>query len=157
MDSSSSAESSAKAEVVETRLSGYDLLLHPGLNKGTAFTEEERDAFALHGLLPPHVDTLDEQLERRMKAFDSQTSSFERYTFMRDLQDLNEMLFYALITPERREVSADCVIRRRWAKAVNALVKRGVRPRGLFLSYPNKIESTRCLPTRGMTRRDAAW
>ena len=98
MDSSSAAESSAKVEVVETRLSGYDLLLHPGLNKGTAFTEEERDSFVLHGLLPPHVGTLEDQLERRMKAFENQTDSFERYNFMRDLQDSNETLFYALVT-----------------------------------------------------------
>jgi malate dehydrogenase (oxaloacetate-decarboxylating) len=98
MDSSSSAESSAKSEVVETRLSGYDLLLHPGLNKGTAFTEEERDSFALHGLLPPHLGTLEDQLERRMRAFENQTDSFERYNFMRDLQDSNETLFYALVT-----------------------------------------------------------
>ena len=41
--------------VIETSLSGYDLINQPMLNKGTAFTDEERDIFGLHGLLPPHV------------------------------------------------------------------------------------------------------
>jgi malate dehydrogenase (oxaloacetate-decarboxylating) len=44
--------------VIQTKLFGFTLLNHPRFNKGTAFTEEERDAFDLHGLLPPHVGTL---------------------------------------------------------------------------------------------------
>ena len=48
--------------VIRTKLYGFTLLNHPRFNKGTAFTEEERDAFDLHGLLPPHVGTLEEQL-----------------------------------------------------------------------------------------------
>ena len=54
---------------VETALSGYELLNDPLLNKGTAFTEAERDEFELHGLLPPYVTTLDLQVERRLDAF----------------------------------------------------------------------------------------
>jgi hypothetical protein len=84
--------------VVKTGFSGYDLLNKPGLNKGTAFTEHERDTFGLHGLLPSHKGTLEDQLERRLKAFENQTTNFGRYSFMRDLQDSNETLFYALIT-----------------------------------------------------------
>src|ERR1700744_5190276 len=90
----------SNSTVVRTHLSGYDLLLHPELNKGTAFTEEERDAFALHGLLPPHDGTLEDQRARRMKAFDNQTTGCGRYSFMRDLQDTNETLFYSLITSD---------------------------------------------------------
>ncbi len=44
---------------IETELSGFDLLNQPMLNKGTAFDESERDRFALHGLLPPHIGSLD--------------------------------------------------------------------------------------------------
>src|SRR5579863_484971 len=75
--------SSSPIEVIRTQLSGYDLLLHPALNKGTAFTEEERSAFALHGLLPPHIGTLEDQRERRKNAFDNQPTSFAKYTLMR--------------------------------------------------------------------------
>jgi malate dehydrogenase (oxaloacetate-decarboxylating) len=137
MDSSSVVENSAKAEVVETRLSGYDLLLHPGLNKGTAFTEEERDSFALHGLLPPHVGTLEDQLERRIKAFDNQTDSFERYNFMRDLQDSNETLFYALVTGNV-EKFLPVVYTPAVGEGCQRFSETWLKPRGLFISYPNK-------------------
>ena len=53
---------------IEVDLEGAALLTNPLLNKGTAFTEDERTVFALHGLLPPHVGTLDEQLWRRLQA-----------------------------------------------------------------------------------------
>jgi len=48
---------------------GLDLLNRQGLNKGTAFTEEERTEFGLHGLLPPHLETLDEQVVRAYEAY----------------------------------------------------------------------------------------
>jgi malate dehydrogenase (oxaloacetate-decarboxylating) len=137
MDSSHAAGSSAKTEVVETRLSGYDLLLHPGLNKGTAFTEAERDTFALHGLLPPHVGTLEDQLERRMKAFDGETNSFDRYNFMRNLQDSNETLFYALITGNV-EKFLPIVYTPTVGEGCQRFSETWLKPRGLFISYPNK-------------------
>ena len=52
---------------VDVSVTGYALLADPLLNKGTAFDEDEREAFGLHGLLPPHVGTLDEQVERRLR------------------------------------------------------------------------------------------
>ena len=51
-----------------TPLTGWELLADPLLNKGTAFTEAERDALGLHGLLPPHIGTLEEQVSRRLTA-----------------------------------------------------------------------------------------
>ena len=137
MNSPSAVEDVTKAAVVETSLSGYDLLLHPELNKGTAFTEEERDAFALHGLLPPHVGTLEDQLERRMKAFDNLTSSFERYNFMRNLQDSNETLFYALIT-RNVEKFLPIVYTPAVGEGCQRFSETWIKPRGLFISYPNK-------------------
>jgi len=122
---------------MRTGLSGYDLLNNPSLNKSTAFTEEERNKFALYGLLPPHVDTLDEQLARRKKAFGDQVTNFEKYSFMRDLQDTNETLFYAFIGHNIEELLP---------VVYTAIVGEGCqrfseiwrKPWGLFLSYPNK-------------------
>ncbi len=60
--------SEAASAFVTTALSGYELLADPQLNKGTAFSETERETFDLHGLLPPNVATLDEQVSRRLQA-----------------------------------------------------------------------------------------
>jgi hypothetical protein len=60
-------------------VAGFELINHALLNKGTAFTEEERDAFHLHGLLPPQVGTLDVQVDRRMKALHGFATNFQKY------------------------------------------------------------------------------
>src|ERR1700693_4463364 len=67
----------AGGSFIETRLYGYELLNDPLLNKGTAFTEQERDAFELHGLLPPNIATLDEQVSRRLQALRRLPTDFE--------------------------------------------------------------------------------
>ncbi len=66
--------------------SGFDLINTPRLNKGTAFTSQERDIFALHGLLPSDVGTLEEQLERRMQALDNEATPFTKYALLRDVR-----------------------------------------------------------------------
>src|SRR5246127_1950162 len=88
---------------VETDRYGYDLINAPMLNKGTAFTEDERTGFRLHGLLPPHVGTLDEQVARRLRFMRGFATDFERYAFLRELQDSNETLFYALMVRNLEE------------------------------------------------------
>ena len=123
--------------VVRTRLSGYELLLHPGLNKGTAFTEEERDAFALHGLLPPHIGTLEDQCERRKRILDGHPLAFDKYILMRDLQDNDETLFYALIARHTEEL-LPIVYTPSVGEGCQRFSEIWRKPRGLFLSYPNK-------------------
>jgi malate dehydrogenase (oxaloacetate-decarboxylating) len=137
MSTATTLQKSANTDVVETRLSGYDLLNNPRFNKGTAFTEEERDVFALHGLLPPHVGTLDDQLERRLKDFANQTTTFGRYSFMRDLQDTNEVLFYALIT-QNVETFLPVVYTPAVGEGCQRFSEIWRKPRGLFISYPDK-------------------
>ena len=78
-------------------IKGVDWLHNPVFNKGTAFTEAERDALGLRGLLPPHVQTMDEQVERVMNNFRSKSSDLERYIQMVGLQDRNETLFYRVL------------------------------------------------------------
>ena len=123
--------------VIRTKLYGFTLLNHPRLNKGTAFTEEERDAFDLHGLLPPHVGTLEEQVWRRKRVFDALQAPFDKYSFMRDLQDINETLFYALVTTYIREMMP-IVYTPTVGEGCQRFSEVWRKPRGLFLSYPNR-------------------
>jgi malate dehydrogenase (oxaloacetate-decarboxylating) len=131
------SEPSPHNNVIRTRLSGYDLLNNPRLNKGSAFTEMERDDFALHGLLPPHEGTLEEQVERRKKALDYQPTSFHKYSFMRDLQDTNETLFYSLIAHNIEEL-LPIVYTPTVGEGCQRFSEIWRKPRGLFISYPNK-------------------
>ncbi|MBV9461825.1 MAG: NAD-dependent malic enzyme [Bradyrhizobium sp.] len=127
----------ATSAFVTTALSGYELLADPQLNKGTAFSESERETFDLHGLLPPNVATLDEQVSRRLQALRGYETDIERYAVLRELQDTNETLFYALLVTNLEEllpivytptVGAGC-------QQFSRLFRK---PRGLFLSIPHK-------------------
>ncbi|WP_215782220.1 NAD-dependent malic enzyme [Paludibacterium sp. B53371] len=122
---------------VKTRLTEQDVLADPLLNKGTAFTEAERDELGLHGLLPPNVMTLEEQVARRMEALRALPTDFDRYVMLRELQDSNETLYYAVITQHIEEMLP--VI---YTPTVGAGCQRFShiyrKPRGLFLSYPHK-------------------
>jgi malate dehydrogenase (oxaloacetate-decarboxylating) len=124
-------------DTIEVDLTGSDLLSQPLLNKGTAFTESERDAFHLHGLLPPHVGTLEEQVVRRLKALRAQESDFERYALLRDLQDINETLFYALIVRHIEEM-LPLVYTPTVGEGCQRFSEIWRKPRGVFLSYPNR-------------------
>lgn len=113
------------------------LLSDPLTNKGTAFTAEERDAFGLHGLLPPHVGTLDSQIERRRKALEEKESDFQRYAFLRELQDSNEVLFHALVQSDLPRM-LPLVYTPTVGEGCERFSEIWRRPRGLFLSYPNR-------------------
>jgi malate dehydrogenase (oxaloacetate-decarboxylating)(NADP+) len=76
---------------------GAALLHDPLLNKGTAFSQAERIAYRLQGLLPPHVHTMEEQLERGLDNFRAKQTDLERYIYLCSLQDRNETLFYRLL------------------------------------------------------------
>src|SRR5271154_407698 len=124
-------------KALEVSLSGFELINSPRLNKGTAFTDHERDVFDLHGLLPPHVGTIDEQLDRRMQALDAQSTGFNKYAFLRDLQDTNETLFYALLV-RNVEKMLPLVYTPTVGEGCKRFSEIWRKPRGLFLSYPNK-------------------
>jgi malate dehydrogenase (oxaloacetate-decarboxylating) len=132
---------------VTTDLTGFDLFNQPLLNKGTAFTCDERDAFRLHGLLPPHVGTLDEQVSRRLEALRDLATDFQRYAFLRDLQDLNETLFYALLVRNIEELMP-LVYTPTVGEGCQRFSEIWRKPRGVFLSYPNRglIRDILCEP-----------
>ncbi|MDJ0275874.1 NAD-dependent malic enzyme [Sphingomonas sp. 2R-10] len=113
------------------------LLADPLTNKGTAFTEAERDTLGLHGLLPPHVGTLDSQIERRQRALAGMPDDFHRYAFLRELQDSNEILFHAMV---QRDLPAmlPLVYTPTVGEGCERFSEIWRRPRGLFLSWPNR-------------------
>src|ERR1700760_3317888 len=84
---------------------GMDLLNRQGLNKDTAFTEEERSKFGLRGLLPPHVESLDEQVVRAYEAYKRKDDDLERHIYLLALQDTNEVLFYRLLLDHIEEMT----------------------------------------------------
>jgi malate dehydrogenase (oxaloacetate-decarboxylating) len=132
-----SLQLSADKEARMVPISGFDLINTPRLNKGTAFTDDERDVFALHGLLPPHVGTLEEHLERRTQALDDEATPFTKYAFLRDLQDINETLFYALVVGNVEKL-LPLVYTPTVGEGCQRFSEIWRKPRGLFISYPNK-------------------
>ena len=122
---------------LEVDIEGAVLLTNPLLNKGTAFTDEERTAFSLHGLLPPRVGTLDAQVARRLQAVRAFTRDLDRYVFLRGLQDANETLFYALLTRHLTEM-LPLVYTPTVGQACEQFSHYWHFPRGLFLSWPHR-------------------
>ncbi len=91
------AKPSARPAKRQAARSGVDLLHDPRLNKGTAFTEAERDALGLRGLLPPHIHSMEEQQARVLENFRLKPNALEKYIFLTALQDRNETLFYRTV------------------------------------------------------------
>ncbi|HVO60551.1 MAG TPA: NAD-dependent malic enzyme [Terriglobales bacterium] len=114
---------------------GMELLERPLLNKGTAFTEEERAQFGLHGILPPPLETLDEQVARAYEAYKRKDEDLERHIYLRALQDANEILFYRLLLDHIEEMTP-MVYTPIVALACEQFSHIYRRPRGLFISYP---------------------
>src|SRR5438093_1698214 len=117
------------------RPSGTEVLNVPTLNKGTAFIEEERSALGLHGLLPPHVESLEEQVVRAYEAYKRKDDDLERHIYLRALQDTNEVLFYRLLLDHIEEMTP-IVYTPVVALACQQFSHIYRRPRGLFPSYP---------------------
>jgi malate dehydrogenase (oxaloacetate-decarboxylating) len=121
--------------VPQSELSGAALLNSPGFNKGTAFTEDERARFGLNGLIPPHIEMLDEQAKRAYEAFKKKEDDLERHIYLRALQDTNEVLFYRLVLDHLEEMMA-VVYTPGVALGCQLFSHIYRRPRGLFISYP---------------------
>ena len=114
---------------------GMDLLDSPLLNKGTAFSDEERSRLGLDGLLPPQMETLDQQAVRAYEAYKRKDDDLERHIYLRALQDTNEVLFYRLLLDHIAEMTP-IVYTPTVALACEQFSHIYRRPRGLFISYP---------------------
>lgn len=84
-------------EVIRVKSQGRQLLKDPFLNKGTAFTAEERRAFGIEGRLPPRIETLEEQIVRMYEQYSACKTNLEKYVFLRLVQDYNRIQYYALV------------------------------------------------------------
>jgi malate dehydrogenase (oxaloacetate-decarboxylating) len=118
-------------------LYGQSLLENPIFNKGSAFTEKERDLYGLRGLLPPHIDTIEEQVARAYGAYLEAQDDLARHIFLRQLQDTNEVLFYRLLLGHIEEM-LPIVYTPTVGLACEQFSHIYRRPRGLFISYPNR-------------------
>lgn len=128
-------EAAMKVSTLDVSFRGMHLLDTPILNKGTAFTEEERSTFGLHGLLPPQIESLGEQALRAYEAYRRKTDDLERHIYLRALQDTNEVLFYRLLNDHIEEMTP-VVYTPVVALGCQHFSKIYRRPRGLFISYP---------------------
>lgn len=118
-------------------INGVDLLHDPKLNKGTAFTEEERDKLALRGLLPPRIFTGEEQSKRILENFHNKTDDLEKYIYMVALQDRNETLFYRTVIDNIEEIMP-IIYTPVVGKACQLFGHIWRRPRGLYLTLNDK-------------------
>jgi malate dehydrogenase (oxaloacetate-decarboxylating) len=122
---------------LEVPLRGRLLLDCPQLNKGSAFSDEERRAFGLLGLLPTHVSTIEEQTARRYEEYRVLNTPLERFEFLSAVQDRNETLFYRLVEDHLAEMLP--VI---YTPEVGEVCQRYShiyhRARGLCIPYPNR-------------------
>jgi malate dehydrogenase (oxaloacetate-decarboxylating) len=130
---------------------GIALLEDPTLNKGTAFTPDERAALALDGLLPPVEETLEQQSRRCYVAFNRKQDDLERHIYLRALQDTDETLFYRLLLDHVEEM-LPIVYTPVVAKACAEFSHIYRRPRGLFIAYPLRDRIRELLANR--PRRD---
>ncbi|CAM3597475.1 NAD-dependent malic enzyme [Parendozoicomonas haliclonae] len=120
-----------------TALNGRLLLENSLLNKGTAFTHEERTELDLHGLLPPRIETLEEQCHRAYKSFSIKPTPILKHIYLRALQDTNETLFYALLQRHLQEV-LPIIYTPVVGQACQRFSDLYRRPRGLFIAYPDR-------------------
>jgi len=126
----------------ETTCRGYSVLSDPWLNKGTAFTESERAALGLTGLLPSRVLTLDQQARRAYRQCSQQASDLDKNVYLTALHDRNEVLFYRVLTDHLSEL-LPIVYTPTIGEAIQQYSHQYRRPRGVYLSIdaPDQIET----------------
>ncbi|MEV0612272.1 NAD-dependent malic enzyme [Nonomuraea sp. NPDC050404] len=117
------------------------VLEDPLLNKDTAFTREERAELGLDGLIPPVVETLDEQAARAYTQYARQPTDLAKSIFLSGLQDRNEVLFYRLLADHLREM-LPIVYDPTIAQVIKSFSREYRRPRGVYLTVddPGGIE-----------------
>ncbi|MEI6095407.1 MAG: NAD-dependent malic enzyme [Gammaproteobacteria bacterium] len=120
--------------MIKTSISGKHLLALPQLNKGTAFTQSERETFGLLGKLPHRIETLDEQVTRAYLQLSQYTTSLQKNIYLNNLHDKNHILFYQLLAQHLEEL-IPIIYTPTVGQAVQAFSREYRQPRGLYISH----------------------
>ncbi|MGO4998333.1 NAD-dependent malic enzyme [Oceanisphaera sp. W20_SRM_FM3] len=116
---------------------GPALLETPLLNKGGAFSKDERIAFNLDGLLPHNIETIEEQAARAYQQYTSFQSDLDKHIYLRNIQDTNETLFYRLVS-DHLSLMMPTIYTPTVGQACEEFSNIYRRARGLFISYPDR-------------------
>jgi malate dehydrogenase (oxaloacetate-decarboxylating) len=143
----------AEGYPVRIRARGRSVLSNPMLNRGTAFTHEERRALGLQGLLPKGVSTLEGQLRRVYAQYQRQPDDLAKNVYLANLRDRNEVLFYRLLTDHVEEM-LPIVYTPTVGKAIERYSHEYRRPRGVFLSVNHPEEVEESLRSYGLAGED---
>jgi malate dehydrogenase (oxaloacetate-decarboxylating) len=129
--------------VARIRARGNDVLRTPILNRGTAFTQDERRALGLVGLLPTGVSSMEAQVRRTYGQYRSQPDALARHLYLAALRDRNEVLFYRLLADHLEEM-LPIVYTPTIGEVIERFSHEYNRPRGVFLSidHPEDIEDS---------------
>lgn len=130
-------------DTVKIALRGRDVLSDPMINQGTAFTHEERAALGITGLLPGGVMSMEEQIRRVYKQYQSEPTNLAKYTYLNSMRDRNEFLFYRLLTDHIEEMMP-IIYTPTIGEAIQEYSHWFHRPRGIYLDIdnPDLIESS---------------
>lgn len=132
---------------IETGLVGQDLLGCPKLNKGCAFTLEEREQFDLTGLLPTQVETLEQQVARMYVQYHEHSSNLSKNIYLNVLHDYNETLFYRLVSEHLAEM-LPIIYTPTVGEAVQRFSLEHRKAKGLYISYPDRHNIRKILANR---------
>ena len=136
------------------RVRGHSVLSSPAINRGTAFTEEQRHQLGLDGLLPTGVTTLDGQLRRTYEQYSNQGSDLRKWVYLANLRDRNEVLFYRLLS-EHIEEMLPIVYTPTVGLAIERFSHEFRRPRrAVYLSVDHPEEVETAMRNTGMRAED---
>ncbi len=137
----------SQKEWIETSLTGKQLMVMPLLNKGTAFSPDERIELKLLGKLPYREETLEEQLFRIKNQYSRYTSNLQKYIYLNNLHDKNEILYYKFLSDNLAE-TLPLIYTPGVSTAVKEFSHEFRQPRGLYIAYPDRDRLSEILDNR---------
>jgi malate dehydrogenase (oxaloacetate-decarboxylating) len=140
-------DKNAKVLYLETNALGPSLLTTPKLNKGTEFSETERQQFGLRGKLPYSIETLQQQELRVYQQFLKKESNLDKHLYLRSLHNTNEVLFYKLVSQHLTEM-LPILYTPTVGKAVEQFSQEFQQARGLYIAYPDRDHIDEILENR---------